>query len=303
MNIPVLTFIDGQFKAEHSSDLSLLNNSDISLDLSDGFSLTLHSKAHCSLHLKLLGDHPDSFNKKITLENQATCLFVEESMNAAFHMTTELQLHSAARMQYYTLRTHPVQNEQFSILQQQASHLELFVSDHNVKQIARTIHAKLLEPDAVCHIQGLYSLLHDSYALSNDILIEHLAEKGVSSMLFKGVLDKKSKASFTGRVYVHPSAQETQAKQANHNLLLSKEAEIQTKPELEIYADDVKCAHGATVGQLDEDALFYLRARGIEKEEAHQLLVEAFIMELVNTISDSNIKDYIKQRVMYHAEC
>jgi Fe-S cluster assembly protein SufD len=120
-------------------------------------------------------------------------------------------------------------------------------------------------------------------------------------MLYKGILDKKSQAVFNGKVYAHAGAKQTHAVQANHNLLLSSVAEVNTKPELEIYTDDVKCVHGATVGQLNEDALFYLRARGVEKEAALKILSQAFIAEVIHAIADPVIKNYIQQRVIKHA--
>ena len=114
-------------------------------------------------------------------------------------------------------------------------------------------------------------------------------------MLYKGLLDKKSRATFNGKVYVHPRAQHIRAQQANHNLLLSSAAEVNSKPELEIYANDVKCTHGATVGQLDSEALFYLQSRGIEKEQAMVLLTHAFATEVFNKIEHSEIKHYAEQ--------
>ena len=126
--------------------------------------------------------------------------------------------------------------------------------------------------------------------------MNHLAEHGASSMLFKGLLDKKSRATFNGKVYVHPRAQHIRAQQANHNLLLSPHAEVNSKPELEIYADDIKCAHGATVGQLDAESLFFLRARGIDKELAIDLLTQAFSAEVFNRIENAAVRRYVEDR-------
>src|SRR5690606_20331935 len=98
---------------------------------------------------------------------------------------------------------------------------------------------------------------------------------------YKGVLSGKSKGVFNGKVIVHPNAQKTKSQQTNKNLLLSKNAEANAKPELEIYADDVACAHGATIGQIDEESLFYLRSRGMNKSEAIALLVRSFVDEVL----------------------
>ncbi len=105
---------------------------------------------------------------------------------------------------------------------------------------------------------------------------------GTSHELYKGILDGRAKGVFNGRIKVRPDAQKTDAKQTNKTLLLSDEAQVNTKPQLEIFANDVKCTHGATVGQLNPDALFYLRARGIGEADARSLLVRAFAMDVLS---------------------
>jgi Fe-S cluster assembly protein SufD len=131
---------------------------------------------------------------------------------------------------------------------------------------------------------GLY-VLGGRQHLDNAIHVDHLSPGGTSRQLFKGVLDDAARAVFSGRVIVHPQAQHSDATQVNKNLLLSREAEVDTRPQLEIYADDVKCSHGATVGQLDADALFYLRARGIDPDAARDLLIHAFVGDVVERIA------------------
>ena len=118
-----------------------------------------------------------------------------------------------------------------------------------------------------------------------------------SSQNFYGVIGNKGCAVFNGKALVHEGAFDTNANQYNHNLLLSENAEINTKPELEIYTDDVKCSHGTTVGQLDEDAIFYLRSRGISKELAKQLLTKTFITRILADINIPNVKEYIESLI------
>jgi Fe-S cluster assembly protein SufD len=120
--------------------------------------------------------------------------------------------------------------------------------------------------------------------------IDHAQPCGTSREFYRGVLDGRSRGAFTGRVVVHKDAQRTDAAQANHNLLLSREAEVDTRPQLEIYADDVKCSHGATVGQLDENTLFYLRSRGIEEALARDLLTYAFAREVIERIRLGSVR-------------
>ena len=111
-----------------------------------------------------------------------------------------------------------------------------------------------------------------------------------SNQLFKGILDDDATGSFNGKIHVSKDAQKTQAYQKNNNILLSPAARMNTKPHLEIYADDVKCSHGATIGQLDREAMFYLRSRGIGEKEARHLLMYAFANEIVSKIPDQPVK-------------
>ncbi len=127
--------------------------------------------------------------------------------------------------------------------------------------------------------------------------VSHLSPRCRSRQLYRGVLDDKAFAAFQGRVYVAPHAQGTDAAQSTRSLLLQRTAEAAAKPELEIHADDVKCSHGATVGELDSDMLFYLEARGISPAEARSMLVKAFIGEVLETITDESLRDRNIDRV------
>jgi Fe-S cluster assembly protein SufD len=132
-------------------------------------------------------------------------------------------------------------------------------------------------------LNGLY-LTKGSQLADHHMLVEHAQPNCASHEYFNGILDGKSKGVFHGRIYVHPVAQKTDAKQTNKNLLLSEDATVDTKPQLEIYADDVKCTHGATVGQLNDESIFYLRARGIGPETARRMLIHAFAGEIIERI-------------------
>jgi Fe-S cluster assembly protein SufD len=143
------------------------------------------------------------------------------------------------------------------------------------------------------HISGLY-LTDKNMHVDNFSFIDHAVPDCESNELFKGVMDDGSTGAFTGRIMVRPDAQRTNAYQSNNNLLLTDTAKISTRPQLEIYADDVKCSHGATVGQLDEKALFYLRARGISKEESTILLMYAFAYEVIEKIKVPELKEQIR---------
>ena len=149
-------------------------------------------------------------------------------------------------------------------------------------------------PGCEATLNGLY-LVGGQQHVDNHTRIDHLAPSGTSQEYYRGVLDGRARAVFNGKVIVHPGAQKTNAHQANHNLLLSRDAEIDTKPQLEIYADDVQCTHGATVGQLDEDQLFYLRSRGVEEAMARGLLIHAFAHDVIERIRVASLRTRIEQ--------
>jgi len=134
-----------------------------------------------------------------------------------------------------------------------------------------------------CVLNGLY-LAQGTQHIDNHTFIDHAKAHCASRELYKGVLSGRSHGVFNGKIMVRKDAQKTDAKQTNKNLLLSEEALVDTKPQLEIYADDVRCTHGATIGQLDEEALFYLRSRGVGREDARSLLIHAFATDLISRI-------------------
>lgn len=146
------------------------------------------------------------------------------------------------------------------------------------------------------HLYGLY-LTEDSQHVDNHTLIDHAKPHCLSNELFKGVLNDKSYAVFNGKVFVRPDAQKTNAYQSNKNILLSKDATVDTKPQLEIFADDVKCSHGATVGQLDDDSLFYLRSRGISEDMARSILIRAFASDVFEEIKLDAVHEHINNLI------
>ena len=146
---------------------------------------------------------------------------------------------------------------------------------------------------ASVNLTGLY-LASGAQHIDNHTRVEHRVGPAVSHEEYRGILNGRSRCVFNGQAVVFEGADGTDANQANHNLLLSDQAEIDTKPELEIYADDVKCSHGATVGQLDETALFYLRSRGLDTTEARRLLTQAFAANILNLLAIDEAREYVK---------
>lgn len=159
----------------------------------------------------------------------------------------------------------------------------LFVFDNAACAKKYKIDVDFKQSHAAVDIRGLYQL-NEKQSVDIQATMNHFVPHCESKQIWKGVLRDSAKAKFDGKIIVHPDAQKTIANLSNKNLLLSKTAEVNTKPTLEIFADDVRCTHGATVGFLDSQALFYLRSRGIEKNEAHQMLVDAFVTEITELL-------------------
>ncbi len=165
-----------------------------------------------------------------------------------------------------------------------------------------TLGGNLTRNDLRCQIAGTgaHSNMYGLYAanqrqhVDNFTQVEHQVAECTSDELYKGVLDDRARAVFHGRIYVAQDAQQTDAYQNNRTLLLSRDAEIDTKPQLEIYADDVKCSHGATIGQLNEEYLFYLRARGVEESKARRMLTFAFVKQALDAITIEPLKAYLE---------
>ena len=160
------------------------------------------------------------------------------------------------------------------------SHLTTHAVTLSGALVRNDVHVSLDGEGAECVLNGLY-LGVDKQHVDNFTEIEHFKPRATSLELYKGILDDASHGVFNGKIVVHKDAQKSDARQTNRNLLLSADAVVNTKPQLEIYADDVKCSHGSTIGQLDPDALFYLRSRGLGPDEARNLLSFAFASDIV----------------------
>jgi Fe-S cluster assembly protein SufD len=150
---------------------------------------------------------------------------------------------------------------------------------------------------AECTLNGLYRA-SDRQIIDNHTSIDHAVPNCNSHELYKGIIDGHARGVFNGKIFVREDAQKTDAKQTNQTLLLSDHAQINTKPQLEIFADDVKCTHGATVGQLSKEALFYLRARGIPHDEARSLLIYAFASDIVSRIKFEEIRSELDHALL-----
>ncbi len=230
----------------------------------------------------IICDHTLSPNKFLT--NAVTEVFVGE--NAHFDIMRVQNEHNNACKITHTF-----------IHQEKNSH----VSSNNI-----TLHGGLVR-NSTYHYLGGEGAESNSYGLfltdkwqhvDNYVNVDHAFPNCMSNQLFKGVLDEMSTGAFNGRIYVHKNAQGTVAYQKNNNILLSDDAKMDTKPQLEIYADDVKCSHGATVGRLNDDALFYMQSRGISKREALLMLMFGFAHEVIRNIKVEALQERMDNLVM-----
>jgi Fe-S cluster assembly protein SufD len=158
------------------------------------------------------------------------------------------------------------------------------------------VHARIKGDHAYCGLSGAY-LLTDRQEATAATLIEHEAPSGETREVFKGVVADRGHGVFQGKIRVHPAGQKTDAYQLSKTVLLGDRAVMDAKPELEIYADDVKCSHGATVGDLDEAALFYLRSRGIDGETARRMLIQAFVVDTLDHVRDPALRAHLQGRI------
>ena len=158
------------------------------------------------------------------------------------------------------------------------------------------VHAVLEGEGSECRLNGLYMGTGRQH-LDNHTRIDHVKPHCLSRELYKGVLDGQSRGVFSGKIVVHEAASKTDAAQTNNNLLLSNEAIIDSKPQLEIYNNDIQCSHGSTIGELDEEALFYLRARGVGVEAARRLLTYAFVNEVLNRLKPEPLRSQLEERL------
>ena len=238
----------------------------------------------------------------ITVEAGAEVTFIErQSGDGAYWKNIDLTINVAenAKVSHYRLNT-----EDPSCVVTERTHINLARdARYNMVAIAGSagfsraeFTVKMNGQGGECDLSGL-TLLAGKQHSDTTIIIDHIAPHCRSSQFFKNVLNDKSRGVFQGKIHVYKDAQKTDGYQLSNNLLLSNLAEMDVKPELEIYADDVKCSHGCTTGQLDETPLFYLMSRGISKEDARRLLLEAFMGEILEKISNDDVRGLFEDRI------
>lgn len=260
--------------------------------------IKLSKKEPLYLNQKYNKNTAQSIHQKIVVgENiHAEILFnhASEDETACFtNIFTEIVLEKNAKLCIYKkqrLNKNSFLIDFIQVNQAEESVFNSFTLDNGATLSRTDFIVNLNAPHAEANLQGVY-LTKDEQIADHHSVIHHHAPHCQSKQHYRGILQDKSKAIFNGKVIFEKDAQKSVTQQLNKNLLLSNQAEIDTKPELEIYADDVKASHGATVGQLDQQALFYLQARGIHLQEAKGLLMEGFLKEVFLTIENKELQN------------
>jgi Fe-S cluster assembly protein SufD len=238
----------------------------------------------------------------IVVGADAHCSIVETYVGTGCYFTnavTEIVAGDRSVVDHYKLQEESPEAFHVSTLQATLGRSANF-STHNISfgaALARNDVGAVLSEGTEATLNGLY-LVNGTQHVDNHTVIDHAKPHGSSHEVYKGILDGHAVAVFNGRIIVRKDAQKTDSKQTNKNLVLSDDAVINTKPELQILADDVRCTHGATIGQLDDEAMFYLQSRGIGKREARSLLTYAFAQDIVDRIKVPSLKESL-ERILF----
>jgi Fe-S cluster assembly protein SufD len=240
----------------------------------------------------------------VVVGRNAQCTLIQKfaSTGAApnyVNVVTEAIVDENARLDMYAIQADipdQIQFNQTRVLQKNYSRVNSYAFTLNGKLVRNNLALALDGQGCESHMYGLYLLNGDTLA-DNHTVVDHLKPNSFSNELYKGIMDDASRGVFNGKIYVRPNAQKTNAFQSNRNILLSTDAKVNTKPQLEIWADDVKCSHGCTTGQIDEEAMFYLMTRGIPRSTARAMLLYAFAGETIDAIGVPALQSYLARRV------
>lgn len=240
-----------------------------------------------------------TINIKIVLEDNAELTILETHDGQGHYWkncATEIVVGANAKLRHVRLQEDSdegVNTNMVSVTLARDALYDLFTLNTGGQMTRHDIHAKMQGANGELHLNGVNLLGGEKHG-DTTILIEHVAPHCQSNQFYRTILDDKARGVFQGKVHVHKPAQKTDGYQLSNAILLSDQAEMDTKPELEIYADDVKCSHGATTGQLDEEPVFYLRSRGLSEKQARELLIQAFVDEAVDKISDEDLRGAVR---------
>ncbi|HTL07185.1 MAG TPA: Fe-S cluster assembly protein SufD [Chitinophagaceae bacterium] len=216
----------------------------------------------------------------------------------------EIVLEKDALLELYKIQNDAAANSQVStthIRQLGKSYTHVVTISLNGGIVRNNLNLVLEAAFCEAHLYGLYFQAGQTH-IDNHTVVDNVKPNCLSNELYKGVMNDKSTAVFNGKIFVQPQAQKTNAYQSNKNILLSADASVNTKPQLEIFADDVKCSHGCTIGQLDEEGMFYLQSRGINETVARSLLVHAFAIDILEHVKPAAIREYVDKLISERLE-
>jgi len=328
-------FVNGNFSSEYSSSLipdglsihplsnstEVINDSLIPIEgeifnalntafLNDGIRIVIADKAIIDNPIQIIhvldGEETISnfkviidagkFSKATIIEGYFT---TDKCISSFVNSTSEITVKENAfltidKLQYENESSFHISTEQVD--QKKDSTFTINSVTLNGMLVRNNLNIEVNGENCTTNLNGAY-LLKDKQHVDNHTVVDHKVPNCESHELYKGVMDDKSTAVFNGKVFVRPDAQKINAFQSNGNVLLSDDSTVNSKPELEIYADDVKCSHGSTTGQLDDEAIFYLQARGISKKSAKKLLVAAFVQDVFDKIENEDVKSFIDSKL------
>ncbi|MDO8643699.1 MAG: Fe-S cluster assembly protein SufD [bacterium] len=250
----------------------------------------------------IIQSSPSSLHVDINLAEGSQLILIEDYQGEGSYKTeviTQVSLGENASLNLIKLQEESLKSSHTSVTkvsQKRGSRFHSQLISLGGLSVKNRIESELAAEGAEVLLDGLF-LAHGKQQINLETWIDHAKPHASSQELYKGILDGQSHSIFNGTIVVRPGAQKTTALQMNKNLLLSKEAVIDTKPQLEIDANDVQCRHGATVGQLDPEAIFYLRSRGLSENKARSLLTNAFANEMVQRIKNDSLRLYLEERV------
>ena len=261
-------------------------------------------KDHVNILNFIISNSGESINhiRKLIVSNQnSKSVFIEEfisldSIENFSTSVTEIFQEENSEIEYLNIQNdkNNFHFNSINISQKQNSISNCFTFSYSGALVRNNLNIKLKEKNCYSNMYGFYALREKSH-VDNHTTVDHIDENSISNEHYKGIMDNNSNGVFNGKIFVRKKAQKTNAFQSNNNILLSDEAKINTKPQLEIWADDVKCSHGCTVGQLNKEAIFYLQSRGISKEKAISMLLGAFSEEIIEKIENQFVKQKIKK--------
>ena len=311
-----LVIINGRFSSTHSTlteDVQI-STSEITEGKHDPFSLlnTIFSPEEVTIRIEKSSSpifiyyfNYIGFSNprvKLSISNNQEITVTERSFNAnrtfvnayfSFHLNKNSTVHHT-KIQDYS----PDVFSHESLFADQVRDSKFYTNTFSFSgnTIRNNVSISLDDENCEAHMYGLY-LVDKKTHIDNNTSVDHRKPNSLSNELYKGILDEKSTGVFNGRIYVRQDAQKTNAFQSNNNILLSDDATLHTKPQLEIWADDVKCSHGCTSGQLDEEAIFYLRSRGISGSDAKAMILYAFASETLQNVPLKEVKNELETMI------